>query len=107
MDLANLSSTSPPFRLLDLPLELQRIIFGYALYTETTLHRSAEAKRDGDFLIYLGTNIFRVSSRIKEEKLPIFYQINHFHCEQFLEVAPPFNLATCHPSHRSFSGPSI
>lgn len=89
MDPAKLSSTSPPFRLLDLPLELQRIIFGHALYTETTLHRPTEVKRDGDVLICPATNILRVSSRIKKETLPIFYQVNHFHCDQFLEVADP------------------
>ena len=89
IDPANLSSTSPPFRLLDLPLELQRIIFGHALYTETILHRPTEVKRDGDARIHPGTNVLRVSSRIKEETLSIFYQVNHFHCEQFLEVVYP------------------
>ena len=92
MDPANLSSTSPPFRLLDLPLELQRIVFGHALHADTTLRKPKETKRDGDVLIYSGTNILRVSSRIKEETLPIFYQVNHFHCEQFLEFTWPVQL---------------
>ena len=85
MDPANRSTTSPPFRLLDLPLELQRIIFGYALFTKTTLRTPTEAKRYGDVVIFSGTNILRVSSQIKEETLPIFYQVNHFHYEQLVE----------------------
>ena len=85
MDPANRSSTSPPFRLLDLPLELQCIIFGYALFTKTTLRRPTEAKRYGDVVIFSGTNILRVSSQVKEETLPIFYQVNHFHYEQVKE----------------------
>ena len=89
MDPANLSTTLPPFRLLNLPLELQRVIFGHALYTETTLHRPTEVEHDGDVLISPATNILRVSSRIKKETLPIFYQVNHFHCDQFLDVADP------------------
>ena len=54
-------SASPPFRFLNLPLELQRIIFGYALYAETILHRPTEVESDGDVLICPATNILRVS----------------------------------------------
>ena len=89
MEPANLSSTSPPSRLLNLPLELQWSIFGYALYRKNTLCRPGELKHDGDVLICPATNLLRFSSRFKEETLPIFYQVNHFHCEHFLEVAYP------------------
>ena len=85
MDPANRSSTSPPFRLLDLPLELQRIIFGYALFTQSTLRRPTEAKYYGAVVIFSGTNILRVSSQINKETLPIFPQVNHFHFEQLQE----------------------
>ena len=84
-----MSTTSPPFRLLDLPLEFQRIIFGYALYAGTILHTKPEVECDGDVLMCPATNILRVSSEIKEETLPIFYQVNRFHCEQLLEVDQP------------------
>ena len=84
MDPANRSSTSPPFRLLDLPLELQRIIFGYALFTQSTLRRPTEAKYYGA-VVFSGTNILRVSSQINKETLPIFYQVSHFHFEQLQE----------------------
>ena len=85
MDPANWSFTSPPFRLLDLPLELQRIIFGYTRYTTTTLRRPTGARRYGNVIIFSGTNILRVSSQINKETLPIFYQVNHFHYEQLVE----------------------
>lgn len=97
MEPANLSFTSPPSRLLDLPLELRRIIFGYALYTKTTLHEPTKLQHNGDVLIYPATNLLRVSSRIKEETLPIFYQVNHFHCEHFLDVAHPAEAEHMHP----------
>lgn len=85
MDPANQSSTSPPFRLLDLPLELQRIIFGYTLFTKSTLRRPSEVSHHRDVVIFSGTNILRVSNQINEETLPIFYQVNNFHYEHFLE----------------------
>ena len=85
MDPANRSSTSLPFRLLDLPVELQRIIFGYTLFTKTPLRRPTEVSRYGNVVIFLGTNILRGSSQIYNETRPIFYQVNHFHFEQALE----------------------
>lgn len=85
MDPVNWPSTSPPSRLLDLPIELQRIFLGYTLLTKTTLRKPTETRRYGDVVIFSGTNILRVSSQIKEETLPIFYQVNHFHYEQVLE----------------------
>ena len=85
MNPANRSSTSPPFRLLDLPLELQRIIFRHTLFTKSTLRRPTEAKYYGAVVIFSGTNILRVSSQINKETLPIFYQVNYFHYEHILE----------------------
>ena len=86
MDPANRSSTSPPFRLLALPLELQRTIFGYALFTQSTLRRPSEVIRYGNVDIFSGTNMLRVSGHIYKETLPIFYQVNNFHYEHIVEV---------------------
>ena len=85
MDPANQSSTSPPFPLLDLPIELQRIIFRYTLFTKTRLRRPTEVSRYGNVVIFLGTNILRGSNQIYNETRPIFYQVNHFHLKQAVE----------------------
>ena len=85
MNPSNRRSTLLHFRLLDLPVELQCVIFGYVLFTDSTLRRASEARHYGDVVLFSGTNILQVSSRIKKETLPIFYQVNHFHYEQVEE----------------------